>query len=476
MANDPRGVHRYVNPLLAADGPDALARRLAPRSDPRTDALPPAVRLSAEPSREEIERRWQLLPEAGQTGRDVLLDPQTIGQRDRFRGNIENFIGTVKVPVGLAGPLRVNGLFAHGDYYLPLATTEAALVASYSRGAQVISEAGGCAALLLDEGVGRSPAFVFRTLDESGRFVAWALAQLDTFRAVAERTTRHGKLLDMRVSIEGNHVYLHFDLLPGDAAGQNMVTIAAEAICAHIAEHSPVRPQATYVEANLSGDKKPCAQSFVTVRGKRVTAEVIVPTELVRERLHTTPERIADYYRVATVGALLSATMGMEGHFANGLAALYIACGQDAACVAESSTGVTRFDVTSDGGLYGAVTLPNLIVGTVGGGTKLPSQRACLEIMGLTGPGSARALAEVCAGLCLAGELSLAAAISAGQFTSAHERLARGTTIGDGAGAVPAPAATTDAGDASAPNGVHAEHVKHETQRESERETEGVSR
>jgi len=130
---------------------------------------------------------------------------------------------------------------------------------------------------------------------------------------------------------------------------------------------------------------------------------------------------------VATVGALLSATMGMEGHFANGLAALFIACGQDAACVAESSTGVTRFDVTGEGHLYGAVTLPNLIVGTVGGGTKLPSQRACLELLGLTGPGSARALAEVCAGLCLAGEPSLAAAISAGQLASAHERLARGT-------------------------------------------------
>jgi len=423
MANDQRGVRRYVNPLLAAGGADALTHRLAPRCD----ALPGAVRLSADLACADVERRWQLVPAAGQGGRELLLDPQTVEQLECYRGNIENFIGTVKVPVGLAGPLRVNGLFASGDYYVPLATTEAALVASYSRGAQVISEAGGCAAMLLNEGVGRSPAFLFQTLDEAGRFVAWALSQLDALRAEAERTTRHGQLLAMRVTVEGNHVYLHFDMLPGDAAGQNMVTIATQAICAYIAAHSPVRPQAVYVEANLSGDKKPCAQSFVTVRGKRVTAEVIVPAELVRARLHTTPEAIAQYYHVATVGALLSATMGMEGHFANGLAALFIACGQDAACVAESSTGVTRFDVTGEGHLYGAVTLPNLIVGTVGGGTKLPSQRACLELLGLTGPGSARALAEVCAGLCLAGEPSLAAAISAGQLASAHERLARGT-------------------------------------------------
>jgi len=422
MANDQRGVRRYVNPLLAAEGPDVLAQRLVPHCD----ALPDAVHLSADLALEDVERRWQLVPPAGHSGRELLLDPQTVEQLERYRGNIENFIGTAKVPIGLAGPLRVNGLFASGDFYLPLATTEAALVASYSRGAQVISEAGGCAAMLLDEGIGRSPAFLFKTLDEAGCFVAWALSQLDALRAEAERTTRHGQLLDMRVTVEGNHVYLHFDMLPGDAAGQNMVTIATQAICAYIAEHAPVSPQAIYVEANLSGDKKPCAQSFVTVRGKRVTAEVIVPAELVRARLHTTPEAIAQYYRVATVGALLSATMGMEGHFANGLAALFIACGQDAACVAECSTGVTRFDVTPDGDLYGSVTLPNLIVGTVGGGTKLPSQRACLALLGLTGPGSARALAEVCAGLCLAGELSLAAAIAAGQFASAHERLARG--------------------------------------------------
>src|SRR5690606_4053218 len=134
------------------------------------------------------------------------------------------------VPVGVAGPLRVNGLAAQGDYYVPLATTEAALVASYHRGACVITLAGGCTTLLLNEGVSRAPAFAFRGLVEAGNFVVWCLGRIDAFRAVAEATTRHGKLKDVRVHIEGNHVYLVLDYTTGDAAGQNMVTIATQAV------------------------------------------------------------------------------------------------------------------------------------------------------------------------------------------------------------------------------------------------------
>jgi hydroxymethylglutaryl-CoA reductase (NADPH) len=204
-----------------------------------------------------------------------------------------------------------------------------------------------------------------------------------------------------------------------------MVTIATEAICAYIQAATPIRPQYFFVDANLSGDKKAATQSFQSVRGKKVSAEVTLAAEQVRQRLHTTPERMADFWRMGALGGVLSGTMGVQGHYANGLAALYLACGQDVACVAESAMGITRFEVTSEGDLYAAVTLPNLVVGTVGGGTHLPSQRACLDILGLAGPGNARALAEVCAGLCLAGELSLSAAVCAGQFTHAHQTLAR---------------------------------------------------
>lgn len=391
---------------------------------PQGEHTLPRVRCSTQTSLGDIQRRWDLLAHAASSQAE-LLDAHTAHQVEAYRGHIENAIGSVNVPVGLAGPLRVNGLFAHGEYYIPLATTEAALVASYSRGAQLITEAGGCGAMLLSEQVVRTPGFAFRCLEECGRFVTWAVSHMEAFRREAELTTRHGRLTDMRVVVEGNHVYLHFAFVTGDAAGQNMVTIATDAICAYISAHSPVSPQFYFLEANGSGDKKATAQALRSVRGKKVTAEVVVPAEMVRRRLRTTPARMADYCRMGTTGAMLSGAVGAQGQYANGLAALYIACGQDAACVAESAAGITRLETTAAGDLYAAVTLPNLIVGTVGGGTSLPSQRACLDILGLAGTGGARALAEVCAALCLAGELSLVGALCAGTFAQAHRRLAR---------------------------------------------------
>jgi hydroxymethylglutaryl-CoA reductase (NADPH) len=330
------------------------------------------------------------------------------------------------MPVGLAGPLRVNGAHALGDYYVPLATTEAALVASYSRGAQLITEAGGCTSIVLNEGVTRAPGFRFETLADAAVFVAWASTSFEGFKTVAEQTTRHGELVDMQLTVEGNHVHIQLEFMTGDASGQNMVTIASDAICRHIAERSPVRPRDWFVESNMSGDKKATTHSFMTVRGKKVSTEVNLPGALIEARLHTSARAMADYARMSVLGGVMSGSIGVQGHYANGLAALFIACGQDAACVAEAAVGVTRFEARDDGGLYAAVTLPNLIVGTVGGGTRLPSQKACLDILGLAGPGHARAFAEVAAALALAGELSIIGALTAGHFTRAHQQLARG--------------------------------------------------
>jgi hydroxymethylglutaryl-CoA reductase (NADPH) len=372
----------------------------------------------------DLDRRWQLL-EGREVPREALADAATIKGMAVYQSNIENFIGTVRVPVGLAGPLRVHGSLAQGDYYVPLATTEAALVASYHRGAQLITEAGGCTARLLDERMGRTPGFAFGRLDEAARFADWAMGEVETFKMLAGGTTRHGRLVDVRSTVVGNFVYLHCDFTTGDAAGQNMVTIATEAICAHIATASPVEPRHIMVEANLSGDKKATARSFVEGRGKRVSADVVIPADLMRRRLRTTPQHMSRSGRMSGVGAVLSGALGMQGHYANALAAVFIACGQDAACVAESAVGISRFDLTEDGDFYASVTLPNLTVGTVGGGTGLPSQRAGLAILGLSGAGHAGAFAEVCAALCLAGELSLMGALTAGHFTRAHQQLAR---------------------------------------------------
>jgi hydroxymethylglutaryl-CoA reductase (NADPH) len=256
-------------------------------------------------------------------------------------------------------------------------------------------------------------------------FVTWLLGQKDALRQAAEATTRHGRLLDLRLTVEGNHVYVTFEYFTEDAAGQNMVTIATQAACDYIRDHSPVKPKHLFVEANLSGDKKASAQSFQTVRGRKVAAEGLIPAEVLGKRLHTDARSMEEYWRMSALGGVLSGTIGVQGHYANGLAALFLATGQDVACVSEAAVGVTRFEARPDGSLYASVTLPNLIVGTVGGGTQLPTQAACLDILGLRGPGHARALAEVAAALALAGELSIIGALAAGHFTRAHRKLAR---------------------------------------------------
>lgn len=410
---------QHIARILGSESPEHAAERLLPD----LESLP---RVPAGSAKVTPERACKLWDEIGGDPalREILLD-RVADELSRYQGNIENAIGLLRMPIGLAGPLRVNGLAAKGDYPIPLATTEAALVASYHRGCRLLTAAGGCSALVLHESVSRAPGFVFETSAEACRFIAWAVEQFEEFRKIVATTTAHGKLLDVSCTLEGNHVYLNFEYTTGDASGQNMVTLATQAICDDIIARTPVLPKRHYVESNLSGDKKACARSFTTTRGKKVTAEAHLSAELIATHLHTTPQAMTDYWRMSAIGGVLSGTLGIHGHFANGLAALYLATGQDAACVAESATGVTRFEVTEDGGLYATVTLPGIMVGTVGGGTGLPTQRACLELMGLQGSGKALALAEVCAGLLLAGELSIIAALSAGHFARAHRKLAR---------------------------------------------------
>jgi len=419
MATHFRRIAEYLRQVFGSRGLEEVAR-LEPRHDP----APPRVPGGSSVSEDAIAERWAL-PGIPASSRELLADPATLADREAYAHNVEHLIGTVKVPVGLAGPLRVNGAHASGDYYVPLATTEAALVASYSRGALVVTESGGCASVVLNEGVARAPGFVFETLAEAALFVAWASASFDAFKSAAQATTRHGQLVDMDLTVEGNHVHLRLEFTTGDASGQNMVTLATDAICHHIVDHSPVRPRRWFVEANMSGDKKATTHSFMTVRGKKVSAEVVVPAGVVAQRLHTTAPAMVEYANMAVLGGVMSGSIGVQGHYANGLTALFIACGQDAACVAEAAVGVSRFEARDDGALYAAVTLPNMIVGTVGGGTGLPSQQACLRILGLAGPGHARAFAEVAAALALAGELSIIGALSAGHFTRAHNLLAR---------------------------------------------------
>ena len=369
-------------------------------------------------------KRWNKLglPQA----KAEIFDRKAKESASLFRNNIESYIGTISVPVGVAGPLRVRGAAGSRDYRVPLATTEAALVASYNRGARLLTAAGGCNARVVAEAVSRTPMFAFNNLVDAAEFSGFIEAQADLLADAVSQVTSHGKLVSVACLIEGNHVYVDLQFTTGDASGQNMVTFASDAICKLIIEHSPIVPQYWFLEANFSGDKKSTAKSMGHVRGKRVVADIIIPRALVEQQLHTTPERMVEYWCAGAIGGVLSGTTGIQGHFANGLAALYLACGQDVACVAESATGITRLETTEAGDLYASVTLPNIMVGTVGGGTSLPSAKACLDILGLAGCGNSRALAEVCGAIVLAGELSIIGAFCSGDFAMAHRALSRG--------------------------------------------------
>lgn len=352
---------------------------------------------------------------------------KTNGEIDNelLKGSIENYIGMTQVPTGIAGPLRVNGSEATGDFFIPLATTEGALVASYHRGAKATLLSGGISTVCLTEGVKRSPLFGFKTIELGIRFLMWVTQVKGEFDSIVAKHTSHGKLNDVQLNIEGNHIILTFEFLTGDASGQNMVTICTDAICHYLIEHSPIQPEYWYVEGNYSGDKKASALSFSTVRGKKVTAECVVKSDVLESVLKTTADAVAQYWRASTVSVIQTGSIGAQGHFANGLTALFMATGQDVACVSEAAVGVTRMEVVNKNDLYVSVTLPNLIVGTVGGGTKFPTQQECLAIMDCVGTGKARKFAEICGALLLCGELSIAAALAEGHFTSAHQKLGR---------------------------------------------------
>jgi hydroxymethylglutaryl-CoA reductase (NADPH) len=400
---------------------DEASARLAPRS-PHDEKLPPRLPGGNDFSTAGMDPRGGLFWRTSTASTQLLNHAAGIPAAEQLRGNIENLIGFAHVPIGVIGPLRINGLHAHGDFIVPLATTEGAMVASYHRGAYVVSQAGGATVLCLTESVSRAPGFVFASMIEAARFMDWVVQHAGSFHDIVAQTTSHGKLIDVKLSSCGTLVYLIFEYETGDASGQNMVTVATDKVCRHILAHTPHQPVRWYVEANLSGDKKASMLSFLGARGKKVVASAKIASRLVERFLHTTPAEMAEYCRVSALGGVQSGTIGVHGHYANALAGLFIACGQDAGCVAEASVGVTQMSVEPDGALAVSVTLPNLLVGTVGGGTHLPTAQACLAMLGCVGSGRARAFAEICAATVLAGEVSIIAAMAAGDFADAHAR------------------------------------------------------
>jgi hydroxymethylglutaryl-CoA reductase (NADPH) len=353
----------------------------------------------------------------------TIIDFNTVVGR-----NIENVIGAVQIPVGVAGPLLVKGDYANGYFYIPLATTEGALVASVNRGAKFITESGGARVKVLKDGMARAPLFRLPSLIDAVEFVEWVTRHFDELKKVAESTTRHGKLKEVQPFIVGNYVWLRLVFTTGDAMGMNMVTIASDAVAKYIQQHFP-KARLVALSGNMCVDKKANAVNFLLGRGKTVVAEAVVKREVL-ERLSITAEDVHEVnVRKNLIGSALAHSYGFNAHFANIIAAIFIATGQDVAQVVESSMGITSTE-PRDEGLYISVFLPSLEVGTVGGGTGLPTQREALALLGVAGSGNppgtnALKFAEIIAAAVLAGELNLLIALARNELASAHQRLGR---------------------------------------------------
>ncbi len=339
-----------------------------------------------------------------------------------MRGNIENALGAVQVPLGAAGPLLVRGEHAAGTFYVPMATTEGALVRSYERGMVALTRSGGASArLFLDENR-VAPIFTFASLESATSFTRRLPEWLPALRAQAESTTHHGRLLHVDPFLLGRRVIVSFSYATGDASGMNMIVKATDRACRWLA--SQCDAQGYQVFSGHSSEKRASGVLLAGGKGKKVCAAARLPRGTVRAVLGALPEDIAAVCQNSVLGHLQAGALGFNAHLANGLTAIYIACGQDVANVANACVGITQIEVV-EGDLEASVTLPSLTLATVGGGTALGTAGECLAMLGCLGAGQAPRLAEIVAAALLAGELSMAAAIASGDFVLAHETYGR---------------------------------------------------
>ena len=339
-------------------------------------------------------------------------------------GNIENFIGTAQVPIGLAGPLLMDGEHAQGNFYIPMATTEGTLVASYSRGMRVISECGGARTTVVKHSMQRAPVFLFNNALEAREFGKWLDEHIDAIRGVVKASVDVPRLIEIEKYIVAKMMYTRFCYTTGDAAGQNMTGKATLYACEWIRAHHPAKPR-YILSGNIDTDKKHSSMNMIQTRGKRVVAEFVLKKEVAKELLRIEPEWLYRFRQIAGIGTHLSGAVYSGAHSANGIAAMFIATGQDAANVSESHAGMTYFELLDNGDLYSSVTLPALICATYGGGTGLQTQRECLELMDCYGDGKVDKFAEIIAAVVLAGDLSLSSAILAHEWVSSHEKMGR---------------------------------------------------
>ena len=366
-----------------------------------------------------------------QTGVELNHSKQFSYDPHVMEGNIENIWGVAQVPIGVAGPLLVNGEHAQGEFYVPMATVEGTMLASYNRGMKVIRESGGVKTTVSAESMQRAPLFIFNDAREARDFQLWLRANFDEIREKAESTTSVGKLLEIENYHVHNFVACRFDYSTGDAAGQNMTSRATFFACEWIQKNYPGPLKNYMLSGNFDTEKKTSSVNMLKGRGRRVTAELTIPRKVLMDNLRITPEQMQYGYQITTLSGFLTNSSNNASHPANGLAALYLATGQDLANIGESNQCTVYQRMTRDGDHYFSITLPSIIMASYGGGTNLPTQSECLKMMDCHGKDKALKLCEIAAGLVVAGELSLAAATRVDKVTrtnewvDAHERLGR---------------------------------------------------
>jgi hydroxymethylglutaryl-CoA reductase (NADPH) len=344
----------------------------------------------------------------------------TLNMNKASQKNIENSIGSVQIPVGIAGPLKINGEHAHGEFYIPIATSEGALIASINRGCSVITTAGGVNTLIIDDKMTRAPAIKTKSIQESYEIRSWIESNFLKLKKIAETTTKHGKLVKIDpILIAGNYIYPRFNYSTGDSMGMNMVTIATEKVLEFLEEETS--GEVISLSGNACVDKKPSSINLIEGRGKSLIADILIPEEIVVNKLKTTAKSIEEVNTIKNfIGSAVSGSMGFNAHYANIVAGLFLATGQDLAHVVEGSLGITTAE-DRNGDLYFSVTIPDLPIATVGGGTSLETATESLKILGCYGSGKVKKLAEIMVGAVLGGELSLIAALSAGHLAKAHK-------------------------------------------------------
>lgn len=382
------------------------------RSSRHTMGKPPRGYESADSQR----RREWLTKNLGMNF-ESLPEPEP----EDLQGIIENHVGFIPMPMSVAAPLVIDGTYAQGEFAVPVCTLEGTLTLSMTRGLLAIAMAGGCKTIHVRQELSRSPYFVMPSVSDTRAFLDWVTSHFNAIREVAESTTRHGKLLRIDPLPLQNWVILDFVFDTGEAAGQNMVTIASDEACRFIEKHTGRR---FYIESGYNSDKKPSRRNLMTGRGHGVIVEFTLP-EHVLSFLGVTQQGIIEFQEMAMSAAQSVGMLGNNLHLANALSAIYLATGQDAACVAENAVAFSQATAT-EAGLYCRMTLPSLTVGTVGGGTRLPIQRRNLQMLGCDGQRySSRKLAEIIAAAAIALEISLLSAVVSGTFAEAHNKYGR---------------------------------------------------